>query len=71
MEPNVDRSNGPATKKCRVKVILGIESFAKCQEPDSDSCSYARQIGEAILCYHPDWRQMVCTDEAGWANPVE
>ena len=54
MEPN---GNEKVRKKCRIKPISGIKSFAECLEHNSHCCPHACSFGHIMLCYHPEWEQ--------------
>ena len=51
-------------KKCRIKPIFGIKSFAECLEPNTQICSHAQHFGNTILCYHPEWQQKMIPEDA-------
>lgn len=55
--------NEPVRKKCRVKPISGIKGFAVCLEPDAQVCPHSLSFGYTMLCYHPEWQQMMIIDE--------
>jgi len=52
----------PTTKKCRIKPIPGIQGFAECHEPNAQSCHHSLSFGYTMLCYHPEWQQMMIVE---------
>ena len=56
MDPNDMK---PVRKKCRIEPIPGITAFARCQEPDAETCTHALALHYGVLCRHPLWQQMM------------